>query len=413
MQKLQPALLAVLLGTCALAPLSTPSFAQTCTCAGTGIHAETAPPPLPEYDQPPIPASGDIWTPGYWAWNNYDYYWVPGTWVDPPQEGLLWTPGYWGFSNGVYVFNAGYWGPHVGFYGGIAYGFGYTGEGYEGGRWDNGKFFYNRSVNNIGNVHIANVYNKTVTINNVTVNRVSFNGGAGGAAAKPTPEDEVAAKEQHVEATKVQRDHARTASMNGDLFDATNHGKPKVAATARPTEFRGAGVVPAKAAGAANAVAPEPGVNGELKPGEKPLNEKPQAEKPGAANSDLEKKRPEAAPIVKPEPAMNGAARPEERPAVGTPGADKREREKKAPEAAEPLAKPQPRLEEKKVPEPAEPLAKPQPRPEEKPAAERPLERPAPVEKNRIENRPPPPAAQTKRPEKKECGGPGQPQCAK
>src|SRR5215470_14230824 len=102
-----------------------------------GVSITLAPPALPVYVQPPIPAPGYIWTPGYWAWNGYDYYWVPGTWVLPPELGLLWTPGYWGWSNGVYVFNEGYWGPHVGFYGGVAYGFGYTGVGYEGGYWNN------------------------------------------------------------------------------------------------------------------------------------------------------------------------------------------------------------------------------------------------------------------------------------
>ena len=37
---------------------------------------------------------------------------------------------------------------HVGFYGGINYGYGYFGRGFEGGRWDNRYFFYNRSVSN-------------------------------------------------------------------------------------------------------------------------------------------------------------------------------------------------------------------------------------------------------------------------
>ena len=40
-------------------------------------------------------------------------------------------------------------GPHVGFYGGIAYGFGYFGFDFVGGRWDGDRFFYNRSVTNI------------------------------------------------------------------------------------------------------------------------------------------------------------------------------------------------------------------------------------------------------------------------
>ena len=43
------------------------------------------------------------------------------------------------------IFHEGYWGPHVGFYGGIDYGFGYTGAGYAGGYWNNGAFYYNRS----------------------------------------------------------------------------------------------------------------------------------------------------------------------------------------------------------------------------------------------------------------------------
>ena len=34
------------------------------------------------------------------------------------------------------VFDSGYWGPVVGFYGGIDYGFGYFGRGFEGGRWE-------------------------------------------------------------------------------------------------------------------------------------------------------------------------------------------------------------------------------------------------------------------------------------
>ena len=87
--------------------------------------AQSAPPPLPTYDQPPIPGPGYVWTPGYWDWSDDagDYYWVPGTWVEPPQRGVLWTPGYWRYYNGRYLYSDGYWGPQVGFYGGVDYGY--------------------------------------------------------------------------------------------------------------------------------------------------------------------------------------------------------------------------------------------------------------------------------------------------
>lgn len=386
MRTLQPAILAILLGTCALAPLPTPSFAQTCTCASSGIHADAAPPPLPVYDQPPIPAPGYMWTPGYWGWNNEDYYWVPGTWVEPPEPDLLWTPGYWAFTDGVYGFNRGYWGAKVGFYGGISYGFGYGGDGYEGGHWDNEQFFYNRAANNIGRVNITNVYNKTIIVNNVTINHSSFNGGAGGTLAKATPEQVAAAKEQHVAPTKLQLDHARAASRNEDLFASTNHGKPKIAATARAAEFKGAGVVAASAAGAAQPGAPDPGVNAEPKVGEKPLEKPAPAEK-----NDIEKKAPKAAPIAEPKAEEKRLdEKPREKPAA----AEKNNIEKKAPEAS-PRARP-------------EPDKAGEPKAEERRLEEKPREKPAAAERSNVEKKAP------KAPEKKEaCGKPGLPPCPK
>ena len=214
------------------------SYAQSTDCTVTGISAEAAPPPLPDYDQPPIPGPGYIWTPGYWAWNNVDYYWVPGTWVEPPHEGLLWTPPFWGFANGAYVFHRGYWAPHVGFYGGVDYGYGYGGRGFEGGHWDNGAFYYNRAVTNLQGAGITNVYEKTVIINNINT-RVSYNGGQGGLMARPTPADEAVGHEAHVPPTHWQTQHVRAASVNDAGFAATNHGRPPVGATARPLGLAG------------------------------------------------------------------------------------------------------------------------------------------------------------------------------
>lgn len=216
-----------------------------------GISVNFAPPALPVYEQPPIPEPGYLWIPGYWAWDDdvEDYYWVPGTWAEAPEPGLLWTPAWWGWSNGVYAFHEGYWGAHVGFYGGVAYGFGYNGSGYEGGYWQNNHFFYNSTVNNIrNNVNITNVYSKTVIVNNVS--HVSFNG-PGGVSARPTPQQMAAAQEPHRPPTAVQVQHIRTAAVTPSLRASANHGAPPIAAAARPAAFNGPGVVRAAQAGGA------------------------------------------------------------------------------------------------------------------------------------------------------------------
>jgi hypothetical protein len=228
----------------AIVAASVASFAQI------GISVSFGPPALPVYEQPPCPAEGYLWTPGYWAYaENGGYYWVPGTWVMAPQPGLLWTPPYWGWQGGRYAFYEGYWGLHVGFYGGISYGFGYFGEGYQGGRWDNGHFFYNRSVNNVNVTNIHNVYDTRV-INNTTVSRVSYNGGQGGVEARPTAEQESIAHERHVAPVEAQNQHVEAARSNPELRASANQGKPPIAATAKPGTFNEREAVPAKEAGA-------------------------------------------------------------------------------------------------------------------------------------------------------------------
>ncbi len=212
-----------------------------------GVSVNIAPPELPVYVQPPCPAAGYIWIPGYWAWGDEDYYWVPGTWALAPSVGLLWTPGYWGWESGVYIWRGGYWGPHVGFYGGVNYGFGYGGEGYEGGRWRGNQFYYNRSVTNISNTNITNVYNRTV-VNNVTVNRVSFNGGSGGVAARPNAAQLAAERDHHVGFTPGQREHEQKARGDNSLRASVNGGRPPIAATQKPAVFSGHGVVAARGA---------------------------------------------------------------------------------------------------------------------------------------------------------------------
>jgi hypothetical protein len=216
------------------------------------VQVREAPPPLPDYQQPPCPEDGYLWTPGYWAWAGADYYWVPGTWVQPPLVGVLWTPGYWGFAGGVYAFHAGYWGPHVGFYGGVNYGFGYTGIGFAGGAWQGNHYSYNRAVTNANVTVVHNTYNMTV-INNVTVNKVSYNGGAGGIAAAPSAQERQFAQEKHTAPTAMQLQHTQQAARNPALFARANGGRPAIAATPRPAAFNAPGVVGARGAGAPQA----------------------------------------------------------------------------------------------------------------------------------------------------------------
>jgi hypothetical protein len=318
------------------------------------VSNNVPPPDLPIYAQPPIPAPGYIWAPGYWAGGPSGYFWVPGTWVQPPTIGLLWTPGYWGWRDGIYVWSAGYWGPHVGFYGGINYGFGYAGSGYEGGHWDNGVFAYNRTVNNFGSVTITNVYEKTVVVN--VAARVSFNGGSGGTVAQPTPDEEAAAHEQHTAAIPAQTQHERVASADKSLLASENHGRPPIAATASPGDFT-KGVVAARDTQPASPLETKPG--GAAAIGEKPsgLNALPKDHQQGKTEATVNKEAPprplnaETKPLVTGNKPANTLTKPlntEAKPPNGAEG-------KSSTEAKLPPGGPKPELQTPLKPENPQP----------------------------------------------------------
>jgi hypothetical protein len=198
-------------------------FAQV--SIGVNISARIAPPALPVYTQPACPVEGYLWTPGYWAYNEAEgYYWVPGVWVRPPRVGVLWTPAYWGFVDGIYSFHPGYWGPHIGFYGGINYGYGYSGSGFYGGRWEGGSYRYNTAITNVNSTVIHNTYvNKTVINNNIVNNRTSFNG-QGGVNVQPRAEELRAMHEEHIQPTAYQLSHEQTSGRDRTQFANVNHG---------------------------------------------------------------------------------------------------------------------------------------------------------------------------------------------
>lgn len=259
--------------------------------AGVVISVGFAPPVLPVYVQPACPGDGYMWTPGYWAYGPDGYYWVPGTWVLAPEPGLLWTPGYWGWGGGLYVWHAGYWGPHIGFYGGVNYGFGYFGHGYEGGYWRDRTFYYNRTVNNI-NITNVHIYNKTVIENHE--NRVSFNGGRGGINARPERSDEAAERERHFEPTGMQMQHERAASGNREFLASVNHGRPAVAATERPGEF--------------NRGVPSRDVEGRNRPGNRSFENR------GGENRPMENRGAENRNVPRPGNSERGVQRNDSRP---------------------------------------------------------------------------------------------------
>jgi hypothetical protein len=139
-------------------------------------------------------------------------------------------------------------------------------------------------------------------VNNVTVNKVSYNGGAGGVAAMPTPQERAAAQERHVPPTALQRQHIQEAVRNPALSARANGGHPSIAATPRPGAFSGPGIV-----GARGAAMPPRGAPGAGQPNgaHAPANGAghPPAPKAGAPKPPP---HPKGQPERKREPEKNG-----------------------------------------------------------------------------------------------------------
>ncbi len=219
-----------------VAPLALRQAASAQVFVSFGINI--GPPALPVYVQPPCPGPDLIWQPGYWAWSPGGYYWVPGAWVAAPEPGLLWTPGWWGWRDDAYYWHPGYWGPRVGFYGGINYGFGYFGVGYVGGYWDHDRFRYNRAVDRLGPEADHYGYYRGVNPAWFHGSRASFNG-PGGIRARANREQLQDARERRFGATREQMRQVTMACSQRSLRANFNHGRPPIAATVRPGQFRG------------------------------------------------------------------------------------------------------------------------------------------------------------------------------
>lgn len=200
------------------------------------ISVGFAPPPLLVYDQPLCPDQGLIWTPGYWAYGPDGYYWVPGAWVPAPFVGALWTPGYWGWSGGMYYWHPGYWGRHVGYYGGVNYGFGYFGIGFLGGRWNGGFFEYNAAVWHVDRDRIHRTYQDRDWDRHYVDrdSRVAFSGGPGGIRHDPDAREREYSREQHYQRTSFQTQHIEAARQDHNAYYNVNHGRPNTAVVSHP-----------------------------------------------------------------------------------------------------------------------------------------------------------------------------------
>ena len=340
------------------------------------VYADQAPPPLPEYSQPSCPGENYIWTPGVWDYGSGGYYWVPGAWVLAPYVGALWTPPYWESYEHRYRWHRGFWGEHIGFYGGIDYGFGYVGRGYYGGYWHGNDFAYNRSVTNVNEnvIRNVNVYNYRVT--NVTNTRVSYNG-PGGVGLRPTAPEVAALHERWMAPVAAQVAQTRQAEGNRAQFAAVNRGKPAQVAVERPlrTDYKAPAAEPGEVAGhpkvfagAAPARQP-PDLRAQVRPEPQPVRPEPQARpitQQARPMPQQARPEPQARPIpqqARPEPQarpITQQARPEPQARPMPQQARPEPQARPAPARAEPRAAPP-------APHPAPPKAEPARREEKKP----------------------------------------------
>jgi hypothetical protein len=306
-------------------------------CGEPVVEATEAPPALVQYQQPACPGPDYLWTPGYWGYASAGYYWVPGVWVMAPYVDALWTPPYWEFYGGRYRWHSGYWGRYVGFYGGINYGFGYTGLGFYGGYWNQGAFVYNSAVANVSVRVVHDVYSRRVT-NFTPFNRISYNGGPGGIDRRATPAELAVRSQTRIAPLPAQTEQWRSAAANRAQFARENSGRPALTAQAHPlaTSYRTPAPAPRgwQQAGRENGRAPnagtvpreaQPPAAARTEPGNARGGEPAGRAMPEASRRELIPQRsPEAEgqarpgqPAMRPEPQGREAARPtapEQRP---------------------------------------------------------------------------------------------------
>jgi hypothetical protein len=199
--------------------------------------------------------------------------------------------------------------PTVGFYGGLNYGYGYSGSGYQGGRWDHGAFRYNRAVSNVNINVVHNVYSAPL-VNRAQATRVSFNGGAAGSHAQPTASERQMQAAEHAGPTPEQVQHEHQALTMSTQRAAVNHGVPPVAATPRPSAFAEPGVEQAKAAAVARTRQPGPTPREPVAAQSPPRPEAAPQREPPQLHAQVQQRAPQERAAPRAEPASRGEQQP-------------------------------------------------------------------------------------------------------
>ena len=211
------------------------------------VQASQPPPPLPDYDQPPCPQDGYLWTPGYWRWTGSDYYWIPGTWVSAAVCGLLVDSGLLGLRRRLLWLARRLLGPTRRLL------------------WRcelwlrlRGRWFCRRTLGGqlVCIQHLGGQCEHHRHSQHLQPDRGEqrhrqqgeLQRRAGGVQAAPTQQERIAAQETHTPPTPMQTQHVQEAVRNPALAAKANGGHPSIAATARPASFSGPGVTGAHGA---------------------------------------------------------------------------------------------------------------------------------------------------------------------
>ena len=129
----------------------------------------------------------------------------------------------------------------MGFYGGLNYGYGYSGWGYQGGRCEQGGFWYNRAASNVRPGTARHVYGNRPAIA-ARLGRVSFNGWSAGVSARATGAERQVQAVSNSGPSAPQMAHERDALVvPAQRFSGPREG-PLVAATPQPSAFSAPGV---------------------------------------------------------------------------------------------------------------------------------------------------------------------------